>query len=75
MMHQQGWWRRLTKLVILMTVLAVMPGYSSGGVVVVRLNDGRLFLVSGRLGGRFSADDGETWTAVSRLVDGNRWSG
>ncbi len=74
MMHQQGWWRRLTKLVILMTVLAVMPGYSSG-VVVVRLNDGRLFLVSGRLGGRFSADDGETWTAVSRLVDGNRWSG
>jgi len=63
MMQRHNWLKRLTKLVILMTVLAGMQGYSNA-VVIVRLNDGRLFVVRG---GRFSDDNGETWSAAVEL--------
>ncbi len=63
MMQRHNWLKRLTKLVILMTVLAGMQGYSNA-VVIVRLNDGRLFVVGG---GRFSDDNGETWSAAVEL--------
>ena len=66
MIQQHSRLKSLTRLVILMTVLAGMQGYSNA-VVIARLNDGRLFVVGGRLGGRFSADNGETWSAAVEL--------